>query len=541
LEEIMRNAFNVPALLLFKFFLYSLSLSLLLLPVGAKALTVTNNGDSGFGSLRWAVVNTPPGGTVDFDFGSPMTITLTSGEIVIDKDLTIDGGNTVTVSGNDIVRIFAIDDGTGSFVDVTLNGLVLTGGSVSGRGGAIFNSENLTINSSSITENEVRTANGHGGGIYSESGTTLIRDSTISRNRAFGSGGGIYCGAVCDITNSTISTNSSGSSVDGYYGSGVYYSGGSSTVANSTVVDNTGGSGLYYDIDTPTSFVLFSTIVANNQPADVNEANSAATINADFSLVENPEENSLVDGVDNNIIGRDPEYLFLGNNGGHTETHALKDTSPAISAGSNELLGLSYDQRGAAPFARDDNVDIGAIEFSSNTFLSVTKNGTATGTVTADPGIIDCGSVCSQYNDPNSTVTLIATPDFGSAFSGWSHDCSGTAPCVVDMYIDRSVEAVFDVATYTLTVTLAGNGEGEVISDIGAISCGDTCVDTYTHDDVVTLTAIPQGRSEFLGWGGACSGTTSECQITVQQISEVTATFQNPFPWAMFIPSFQER
>jgi len=53
--------------------------------------TVTNLNDAGAGSLRQAIIDTPSGGTVDFQDGLTGTITLPSGELLINKDLTIAG------------------------------------------------------------------------------------------------------------------------------------------------------------------------------------------------------------------------------------------------------------------------------------------------------------------------------------------------------------------------------------------------------------------------------------------------------------------
>ena len=64
-------------------------------------LMVTNTADSGPGSLRQALLDTPAGGTVDFRPGLTGTITLTSGELAINKNLTIagPGAEVVTVLG----------------------------------------------------------------------------------------------------------------------------------------------------------------------------------------------------------------------------------------------------------------------------------------------------------------------------------------------------------------------------------------------------------------------------------------------------------
>ena len=69
----------------------------------AATITVTNNNDSGPGSLRQAIANSSPGDTIDFDSSlSGQTITFTSGGLTINKNLTIagPGANLLAVDGN---------------------------------------------------------------------------------------------------------------------------------------------------------------------------------------------------------------------------------------------------------------------------------------------------------------------------------------------------------------------------------------------------------------------------------------------------------
>ena len=46
---------------------------------------------------------------------------------------------------------------------------------------------------------------------------------------------------------------------------------------------------------------------------------------------------------------------------------------------------------------------------------------------------------------PGAMLTLSATPDAGSIFTGWSGDCAGTGTCVVTMSASRNVTATFTV------------------------------------------------------------------------------------------------
>lgn len=97
----------------------------------AATLTVTNTADAGAGSLRDTITNALAGDTITFASAVTGTITLTTGQIVINKPLTIVGPGPaqLTVSGNNASRIFAINDSNPALDSpVTLSGLRLTAG-----------------------------------------------------------------------------------------------------------------------------------------------------------------------------------------------------------------------------------------------------------------------------------------------------------------------------------------------------------------------------------------------------------------------------
>src|SRR5260370_32397554 len=89
-----------------------------------STLTVLNTHDSGAGSLRDLLAAADTGDTIRFDHHlAGQTITLTSGELVIDKSLDIDGlgANRLTVSGNDASRVFQVSSGiTVEIADLTI-------------------------------------------------------------------------------------------------------------------------------------------------------------------------------------------------------------------------------------------------------------------------------------------------------------------------------------------------------------------------------------------------------------------------------------
>ena len=98
----------------------------------ATTLTVTSTADSGAGSLREAIAAASNGDTIQFAPAlNGQTIALTSGELVIDKNITISGPgpNQLTVqrstaTGTPAFRIFHVTPGH----TVTIEGLTISGG-----------------------------------------------------------------------------------------------------------------------------------------------------------------------------------------------------------------------------------------------------------------------------------------------------------------------------------------------------------------------------------------------------------------------------
>jgi len=89
-----------------------------------------------------------------------------------------------------------------------------------------------------------------------------------------------------------------------------------------------------------------------------------------------------------------------------------------------------------------------------------------------------------------------------------------------------SASAVFTVTqARTLTVGLAGIGDGSATSSPAGIACGADCSETYLYSAVVTLTAVPSTTSYFAGWSGAVSGLTNPISVTMDADKAVTATF----------------
>ena len=75
--------------------------------------------------------------------------------------------------------------------------------------------------------------------------------------------------------------------------------------------------------------------------------------------------------------------------------------------------------------------------------FTLTVDKTGNGRILSTPAGIDCGATCGAYFTTGSMVTLVADPDPGWTFPGWTGACSGTGACTVTMDAARSVGADF--------------------------------------------------------------------------------------------------
>lgn len=191
-----------------------------------SAIIVTNESDSGPGSLRDAILNTTEDGVITFDV-SVNTIQLLS-SLSITESMTIDGlqgrSNNITITKAPATPQFSllnINSSTTPARVVILNGLTLTGGDAV-AGGAITNSSaTLNITNSRISDNNAS----RGAGINIDDGILNISDSQINLNIAINSGGGIYAtNSSLNIISSSLNDNES------FDGSAIYMSLGTLTI-----------------------------------------------------------------------------------------------------------------------------------------------------------------------------------------------------------------------------------------------------------------------------------------------------------------------
>src|SRR5438105_566681 len=102
-----------------------ISASALTIPAHATTIIVSNTNNNGPGSLRQALVDANDGDTIDAT-GISGVIALTTGELLVDKSVTIngDGADVLAVDGNATSRVFQI----GSGKTVTISDLTIRNG-----------------------------------------------------------------------------------------------------------------------------------------------------------------------------------------------------------------------------------------------------------------------------------------------------------------------------------------------------------------------------------------------------------------------------
>lgn len=158
--------------------------------------------------------------------------------------------------------------------------------------------------------------------------------------------------------------------------------------------------------------------------------------------------------------------------------------------------------------------------------LTVSKTGNGAGRIASTPNGIDCGADCTEVYDQGTQVTLTASADPGSTFTGWQGACSGAgAVCTLMVNATTNVTALFTLNQYQVTAAKAGNGLGQITSIPAGIDCGSDCTEFYAYGALVTINASADSSSTFAGWIGACSGNQPVCTITVDAAKSVTAIF----------------
>ncbi|TMQ71520.1 MAG: hypothetical protein E6K81_09890, partial [Candidatus Eisenbacteria bacterium] len=249
-----------------------------------------------------------------------------------------------------------------------------------------------------------------------------------------------------------------------------------------------------------------------------------------------------VDGVS---VGAVSSYAFSNVTAAHTidATFALTMHTVTASAGANGAIAPT----GAVAVAdgadqaftitpalhyhildvKVDGVSVGAV--GSYTFTNVTADHTIQATFQSTTHTVTASAGANGAISPSGAV--VVTDGAGQAFTITPALHYHVADVLVDgasvgavasytftnVTADHAIAASFAIDTYTLTVSLAGNGTGSVARSPNQA--------TYPWGSTVQLTATPGAGSNFTAWSGAASGSTNPVTVTMTANQAVTATF----------------
>lgn len=300
-------------------------------------------------------------------------------------------GGTITVTGSTISGNTAGDaGGISSNGPLTITGSTISGNTAEfGYGGGIDKGAGgpFAVTDSTISGN---TAELEGGGIHHRNSSLTVEGSTITGNTAGFDGGGIHSYIDASITDPTIITTISNTTVSGNSagsGGGVFSDSGLTVIEYSTITGNSategeGGGVASFGDDRPRTEVS-SSIVTGNQNSDVGLICNPFLPDCPNTFGSGGH-NLIGDGTAIGVFdaagdrtGVSAQQAFgtdtpqLADNGGPTRTVALQAGSTAIDRVPPGTNGcgekVQTDQRGAARIAVDgggDGIcDTGAFEF----------------------------------------------------------------------------------------------------------------------------------------------------------------------------------
>jgi Right handed beta helix region/RTX calcium-binding nonapeptide repeat (4 copies) len=218
-------------------------------------ITVTSAADSGAGSLRAAIAAAQDGDTIQFAGNlANQTITLTSGDISISKNIEIDGSGAanLALSGNHASRIFSAGGG----VNFAVKNLAIVDGKTDGKGGGIWLRDSgtaITVMNCRFENNEA----GIGGAIQiGYGGKATVLSSQFNGNKGISANNGFSAGAIAnDGSGELVIKDSQFTNNQGFNGGAIYSLLSPLTVENCKFLNNEaigeGGGAIFTDGGNP--------------------------------------------------------------------------------------------------------------------------------------------------------------------------------------------------------------------------------------------------------------------------------------------------
>ena len=383
-------------------------------PARAQAYVVNTLGDpagpgcdtgAGFaGSLRQCILQANVGGAVTNTITFTVTgvITLTQGEIAVSGGQNLimagPGARKLAIDGNASSRIFNLANAT----TLHLDDVTLQNANAASPGGAIRSTGTLDINGVNFTGNKATDS----AAIFTLGAavSTSVANSTFTGNQAVTSNAGVFeeDAGTTTMTNVTVTGNSAAGGYPAFANCAGTWSLTSSTITSNTAPNPLNGALASCSAE---QFAVTDTIISGNS-IDC----KPGVVTDDGWNLDSAHGCGFATGSPKfDQIDTDPTLSALANNGGSTNTQALKAGSPAIDAGSTPVC-ISADQRNSARSVPGDPVcDIGAYEFGTPIITSVNPtSGTSTcGTTVTVNGLRLIGLTAVTFGSNPATNLVI--------------------------------------------------------------------------------------------------------------------------------------
>lgn len=284
---------------------------------------------SEFSCTREGILNSIAAGGGPYTFACDGPTTVEGGQIVIDKDVVLDGEGDLIIRGHFTVNADVL---------VELHRMTIReaqGGGL-GVGGGIYNFGTLSLTNCTVTENSAEL----GGGIYNDRGDLMVTNSTVSWNEE---GGGIYNDqGTVTLINSTVTQN-------GQWG--LSNSRGVVAMTNCTISQPFGSALYSYEGEVN----MTGTLLQGSCPEPL--------VTSGNYNIESPGDTCGLDQADDQVDVSEMK-LWLGalkDNGGDTYTHLPGATSAAIDVIPTQDCQTVVDQRGLER-PQGLGCDVGSVE-----------------------------------------------------------------------------------------------------------------------------------------------------------------------------------
>jgi len=247
-----------------------------------------------------------------------------------------------------------------------------------------------------------------------------------------------------------------------------------------------------------------------------------------------------IDGVSEGAIG---SYTFSNVTSDHTIAATFKTKTYTVSVSSSPMQGGSVN--GGGTYSHGAQVSCQATANTGYRFVNwteggvvVSENSTYTFNITANRNLIanfvrvysvtfnvvDSEGVLQgaevSFNGETKITDVLGKAVFTGVVSGSkaytvSKEGYNNEAGTVDVDSDESVDITMVKKTYTLSVSTVGQGTVTKNPDKA----------TYTHGEVVQLTANPDSGWNFDSWSGDLTGSTNPVNITMNEDKTVAANF----------------